>query len=145
MYNHLLQHLGNEIDPYDLKENNIYFVYDIKNKELMLLHFNDFAYEHVYNELVSKETIEDDMREFPGMIRELLEIGPAGLFFRENQDAIPIENVKIYNYKNTMKNYDIYKKKINLLLDKKRGHKISEEIISFLFRSSKSRSYKKRN
>lgn len=139
MYSHLAQHLDeeNEIDPYYLKENNLYFVYNTKKNNLMLVHFKEFAYEHVYDELVNEDRIRNEMSEFPGMIRQLLEEGPEGLFFTEIEDAIPIGDVKIYNYKKTMKNYETYKKKINMLLEKKRGHKISSEIVNFLFKSNK--------
>ena len=133
MYSHLIQHLESQIDPYDLKENHLYFILNKVNNELLLGHFKDFAYQHLYDELVDEQRIINEMSEFPGMIRELLEVGPAGLFFHEIQYALPIDQIRIFSYKDTIKNYNKYKKKIDLLLEKKRGHKIPSEIISFLF------------
>lgn len=137
MYSHLIQHLDSEIDPYDLKENKLYFILNTLNNELLLLHFNDFAYQHLYDELVNEQRIRSEMADFPGIIKELLEVGPVGVFFHELEEALPLDDIKIFNYKNTMKNYNIYKKKVNILLEKKRGKKIPQEIISFLFKSKK--------
>jgi hypothetical protein len=135
MYSHLIQHLNSEIDPYDLEENNIYFILNKKSNDLLLLHFKEFAYQHLYDELVDEQRIVNEMSEFPGMIRELLEVGPAGLFFHELQNAFPIDQIRIFSYKDTMNKYNKYKKKINLLLEKKRGHKIPSEIVNFLFKT----------